>query len=191
MTKESWGSEWWVIGNVEAGIYLQWKWNSSSGSGHFVDCRRPEDAVVYDSAEEAAWAIQEDKDIQAEIANWNKPAGPIHVKKDVIVSDEPRDSKPNSDSAAKRNAKLLFCMDYIMHALNDEEAIVDWLTDGVPDGTNEVDISFPQLKPYLDLEVSKEDFDYMTGIFIKTLANQGGYQSNGKTNAETGKAVLS
>ena len=109
----------------------------------------------------------------------------------MIVSDEPRDSKPDSDSAAKRNAKLLFCMDYIMHALNDEEAIVDWLTDGVPDGTNEVDISFPQLKPYLDLKVSKEDFDYMTGIFIKTLANQGGYQSNGKTNAETGKAVLS
>ena len=191
MTKEAWGIEWWVIGNVEAGIYLHWKWDSSSGSGRFIDCRRPEDAVVYDSAEEAARAIQEDKGVQAEIANWNKPAGPIHVKKGVIVSDEPRDSNPDSYSAAKRNAKLLFCMDYIMHALSDEEAIASWLTDGVPDGTNEVDISFPQLKPYLDLEVSKEDFDYVTGIFIKTLANQGGYQSNGKTNVETGKAVLS
>ena len=188
MTKEALDDDWWVIGNIEASMYLHWKGDGISGC--FVDCTDPEDAVRYDTAEEAIKAIQEDEDVQAEIANWTRPASPLHVKKGVTVSDEPEDGTSDIYSPAKRSARLLFCMDYLMHALSDEEALVPWLQDGCPDGTNEVDLQFPQLKPYLDLEVSDEDFDQWAGIFIKTLADQGGYKSNGKTDAETGKAVF-
>lgn len=113
------------------------------------------------------------------------------LKKALIVADEPKDGTPSVYSPAKRNARLLFCMDYIMHALNDEEAISDWLAAGVPDGTNEADVTFKQLKPYLDLDVSDADFDRMVGIFIRTLALQGGYEGDGeRTVYDVGKAVL-
>ena len=91
----------------------------------------------------------------------------------------------------QRRAQLLYCMDVLMHALNDEEASVHWLNDGVPDGTLEKDLAQEQIRPYLDLEVDDAEFANMSGIFIKTLANQGYYRPNGKTKAETGKAVFS
>lgn len=188
MTKEALDDDWWVIGNVETGTYLHWKGDAVIGC--YVASSDPEDAKRYDTAEEARKAILEDKDVQVEISAWHKPAGPVHVKKGVIVSDDPEDGTPDVYSPAKRRARLLYCMDYLMHALSDEEAIVPWLQDACPDGTNEMDLQFQQLKPYLDLEVSDEDFDMWTGIFIKTLADQGGYGSNGKTDAETGKAVF-
>ena len=188
MTKEALEEDWWVIGNVETGRYLHWKGDAVTGG--YVDCADPEEAERYATVEEARKAIQEDKGVQAEISAWNKPAGPVHVKKGVSVSDDPEDGPLDIYSPAKRRARLLYCMDYLMHALSDEEAIVPWLQDGCPDGTNEVDLRFPQLKPYLDLEVSDADFDRWTGIFIKTLADQGGYKSNGKTDAQTGKAVF-
>lgn len=189
MTKEALADDWWAIGNIALGWYIHWKPNGAAG-GCFVEWADPETAEHYGSREEALKALESDEDVIRTVRGWTHPACPVHVKKGVIVSDEPEDGTPDIYSPAKRRARLLYCMDYLMHALSDEEAIVPWLQDGCPDGTNESDLQFPQLKPYLDLEVSDEDFDQWSGIFIKTLADQGGYKSNGKTDAETGKAVF-
>lgn len=189
MTKEALDDDWWVIGNIDLGWYIHWKPSGAAG-GCFVEWADPETAERYGSRDEALKALQADEDVKRAVEGWQQPAGPVHVKKGVIVSDDPEDGTPDIYSPANRLARLLYCMDCLMHALSDEEAIVPWLQDACPDGTNEVDLTFPQLKPYLDLEVSDEDFDRWTGIFIKTLADQGGHRGNGKTYEETGKAVF-
>ena len=110
---------------------------------------------------------------------------------DNEVTEAADDQQVDYMDGKQRRAKLLYCMDVLMHALNDEEASVHWLTDGVPDGTLEKDLMKEQIRPYLDLEVDDAEFAHMAGVFIKTLANQGYYRPNGKTEAETGKAVFS
>lgn len=186
MTKEALEYDCWVIGNIEAGMYLHWKGDGISG--RFVDCTDPEDAVRYDTAEEARKAIQEDEDVQSEIANWTKPASPLHVKKGVIVSDEPEG--PEFRDQTIRRARLLYCMDYIMHHLSDEEAIEPWLADGAPDGLYQT-APEPLAGDYRDLELGDTEFNEMVGLFIKTLAGEGRYRPNGLSCEETGKAVLS
>lgn len=188
MRKEELEDDWWIIGNVESRMYLHWKGDGISGC--FVDVCDPEDAERYDSADAASKAIQEDEDVQCEISTWNKPASPLHVRKGIIVTEAAAEQQVDYMDRKQRRAQLLYCMDVLMHALNDEEAIVNWLADGVPDGTLEKDLTQEQILPYLDLEVDDADFAHMTGIFIKTLASQGYYRANGKTAAETGNGVF-
>jgi len=71
----------------------------------------------------------------------------------------------------KRRASLLYCMDYIMRALDDEEAISGWLANGVPDGTFEDknELTDEQVKDFADLEVDQCDFDEMVAEFVSTL----------------------
>ena len=93
-------------------------------------------------------------------------------------------------SEERRRARLLYCMDYIMHALNDEEAVALWLTLGVPDGTLQGSKE-PPAEDYEGICETCEDFDEMVGVFINTLAREGGCRVSGKPHSEIGKAVLS
>ena len=188
MKKEELEDDWWIIGNVESRMYLHWKGDGISGC--FVDVCDPEDAERYDSADAASQAIQEDEDVQSEISTWNKPACPLHVRKGILVTDAAAEQPVDFMNPQQRRARLLYCMDVLMHAMNDEEASVHWLSEGVPDGTLEKDLTQEQIRPYLDLEFDDEEFANMAGVFIKTLANQGYYRPNRKTEAETGKAVF-
>ena len=179
--------DWWIIGNTEADTYLHWKGDGISWC--FVAVCDPEDAERYASVDEAIRAIRYDEDVKRAISTWNKPASPLHVRKGVIVTDDAEQQVDYMDEKQRR-ARLLYCMDVLMHALNDEEASVHWLSAGVPDGTLEKDLTQEQIRPYLDLEVDDADFASMSGVFIKTLADQGYYRPNGKTDAEIGKAVF-
>ena len=93
-------------------------------------------------------------------------------------------------SEERRRARLLYCMDYIMHALNDEEAASLWLTLGVPDGTLQGSKE-PPAEDYEGICKTREDFDEMVGVSINTLAREGGCRVSGKPHSEIGKAVLS
>ena len=112
-------------------------------------------------------------------------------RKTGLLAENAAEQEVDIMDAQQRRAQLLFCMDVLMHALNDEEASERWLCEGVQDGTLEKYLMQEQIRPYLDLEIDDADFAHMAGIFIKTLANQGYYRPNGKTEAETGKAVFS
>lgn len=189
MRKEELEDDWWIIGNVESRMYLHWK--SDGISGCFVDVCNPEDAERYDSADAAIRAIQEDENVQSEISTWNKPASPLHVRRGIIVTEAAAEQQVDYMDRKQRRARLLYCMDVLMHALNDEEASVHWLTDGVPDGTLEKDLTQEQIRPYLDLEVDDAEFANMAGIFINTLALEGGCRVSGRKYETVGKGVLS
>lgn len=188
MTKEALDDDWWVIGNIEAGMYLHWKGDGIRGC--FVDCADPEHAERYDTAEEASKAIQEDEDVQDEISTWNKPASPLHVRKGIVVTEAASETGVDYSDAKQRRAQLLYCMDVLMHALNDEEACSPWLCDGVPDATGEKSLTQEQVRPYADLDVDDEDFYRMTGLFIRTLALEGRFSNTVRSDEEVGKAVF-
>lgn len=93
-------------------------------------------------------------------------------------------------SERQHRARLLYCMDYIMHNLNDEEALEDWLVMGPPDGLYQASEE-PPAGEYDGVAESDEDFFRMTGVFIRTLALEGGYEGDGEgTVYDVGKAVL-
>ena len=81
----------------------------------------------------------------------------------------------DSDSAMElekgRRARLIYCLDYIMHALNDEEDISSWLQNHVPDGTMYIggDLTDYQVAGFADLDVGQEAFDQMVAEFVATL----------------------
>lgn len=181
--------DWWIIGNLESRMYLHWKGDGISGC--FVDVCDPEDAERYDSADAASQAIQEDEDVQSEISTWNKPASPLHVRKGIIVTEAAAEQQVDYMDRKQRRAQLLYCMDVLMHALNDEEASVPWLCDGVPDATLETDLTQEQIRPYLDLDVDEDEFYRMSGLFMRTLALEGGFKNTMKSDEFVGKAVFS
>lgn len=188
MRREELEDDWWIIGNVESRMYLHWKGDGISGC--FVDVCDPEDAERYDSADEASRAIQEDEDVQSEIATWNKPASPLHVRKGIIVTEAAAEQEVDFSDRLQRRARILYCMDVLMHALNDEEECVPWLCEGVPDATLEKDLTQEQIRPYLDLDLDDSEFHRMSGLFMRTLALSGGFKNIMKSDEFVGKAVF-
>lgn len=93
-------------------------------------------------------------------------------------------------SEQQHRARLLFCMDYIIHNLNDEEAAVPWLQDGAPDGLYQ-ESKEPPAEEYEDLDLSDDEFYRLVGLFINILALEGGCKVSGNPHSTVGKAVLS
>lgn len=106
------------------------------------------------------------------------------------MTKEEQDQARWGCSEAQRKARLLYCMDYLMHALNDEEAIEPWLVAGAPDGLYQASKE-PPAEEYEAVETGDGEFDRMVGLFIKVLAHEGGYRDNGLRAGTTGRAVLS
>lgn len=73
---------------------------------------------------------------------------------------------------ARKKAEILFCLDYLMNGLNDEEAVYHWYEVGVPDGTGTEKITDSQVQPYEELEVCDDDFYYMVRSAVRTLGSQ-------------------
>lgn len=94
-------------------------------------------------------------------------------------------------SKQQHRARLMFCMDYLMHNINDEEAIAPWLQDGPPDGLYQASQE-PPSEEYEELDLSDKEFERMVGMFIKILAGEGGllYGDRIPADEEAGKAVL-
>ena len=110
---------------------------------------------------------------------------------DNEVTDSADDQQVDYMDYKQRRAQLLYCMDVLMHALNDEEACVPWLCDGVPDATLETDLTQEQIRPYLYLDVDEDEFYRMSGLFIRTLALEGGFNNTMKSDEFVGKKVFS
>lgn len=68
-------------------------------------------------------------------------------------------------------ARLLYCMDFIMHHMADDEAASPWLSDGVPDGLFQ-ESQPPPAEEYENIVVSDEEFDEHVALFTRTLVGE-------------------
>lgn len=116
----------------------------------------------------------------------------IGIRRSIVEFTESVDDQQVDHMDYKqRRAQLLYCMDVLMHALNDEEACVPWLCAGVPDATLETDLTQEQIRPYLDLDIDENEFYRISGLFMRTLALEGGFKNTMKSDELVGKAVFS
>lgn len=71
-------------------------------------------------------------------------------------------------------ARVLYCIDYLMHSLNDEEAMVPWLRNGIPDGTldQDMDITNAQARPYLDYAGNQDEFNEYVALMVRVLLSE-------------------
>ena len=69
----------------------------------------------------------------------------------------------------KTKLELLYCMDFIMHHLSDDEAISPWLEGGIPDGLYQQSVP-PPTDAYRCLQYNDSDFDYVVALFTTVLA---------------------
>lgn len=71
-------------------------------------------------------------------------------------------------------AKILYCLDFLMRSLNDEDELDAWFALGVPDGTLEEagDLTSGQVTPYLDMVESEDDWEAFVSLFAFAIARQ-------------------
>lgn len=153
---------WWVIGSPGKKCYMHWK----DVGFCYIPVNDPDYAERFDTEQEAEKALQ-DEDVREWTAKY-PDAKPMRVTRGISVTDEESGSVPRTPAGRER-AKLLYCMDYLIRSLSDEDEHAWWLEEGVPDGTMETDLSDMQTAAYEDLGVSDEDFNIMAGIFAKTM----------------------
>lgn len=153
---------WWVIGSPGKKCYMC---RTDIGRCYYPT-NDPNDAERF-GTEQAAENSLQDEDVREWTAEY-PDAKPMRVTQGTSVTDEADGSVPRAP-AGRRRAKLLYCMDYLIRSLSDEDEHAWWLEEGVPDGTMEADLSDMQTASYEDLNVSDEDFNIMAGIFAKTM----------------------
>lgn len=74
----------------------------------------------------------------------------------------------------RSQAEVLFCLDYLMHHLNDEDSQDNWFRQGIPDGLYEgvSKLTDKQLKPYLDLLTWRDNdnaFNYFVKVAVRLM----------------------
>lgn len=74
-----------------------------------------------------------------------------------------------SEGRRRSRAEILYCLDILLRHLNDEEALLPWLCNGVPDGTVEDYPSEKQTEPYLDFVDDAEEFEDMVSLGLSIL----------------------
>lgn len=74
-----------------------------------------------------------------------------------------------SESRHHSRAEILYCLDILLRHLNDEEALLPWLSDGAPDGTVENWPTEEQVEPFLDFADDEEAFEDMVGLGLSIL----------------------
>lgn len=90
-------------------------------------------------------------------------------KADGIVDE--RTGEYREDPRRMSRASIMYCLDHIMHALNDEDAIVPWLEEGIPDGLyqNSRSLTRAQLEKYLDIDCGQDSMDELVARFARIL----------------------
>lgn len=70
--------------------------------------------------------------------------------------------------------RVLYCLDYIMRSLNDEDAQDHWLIDGVPDSTiNDRNfLTEEQVEDHADLVDSQQELDGFVALAAKILFSE-------------------
>lgn len=86
-------------------------------------------------------------------------------------SEIPVDQAVLERQQARARARLLYCMDYIMHHLSDEEAMETWLQDGCPDGLFQK-AEDPPYDAYCNICVTGDEFEEHLSLFTRILARQ-------------------
>lgn len=71
-------------------------------------------------------------------------------------------------------AKILYCIDFLMRSLNDEDELDVWFSLGVPDGTLEEagDLHPTHWHPYLDMVEDEDEWESFVSLFVFALARQ-------------------
>lgn len=71
----------------------------------------------------------------------------------------------------KSRASIMYCLDHLMHALNNEDAILPWLSDGLPDGEYQMakPLSDHQLKGYIDIDEGQGMVDGLVALAARIL----------------------
>lgn len=71
----------------------------------------------------------------------------------------------------KSRASIMYCLDHLMHALNNEDAIVPWLNDGLPDGEYQMakPLADHQLKGYIDIDEGQVMVDELVALATRIL----------------------
>lgn len=67
--------------------------------------------------------------------------------------------------------RVLYCLDYLMRCLNDEESQVAWLTDGCPDGTLDGSnyLTEDQVEFHADFVETQQELDEFVALAAKIL----------------------
>lgn len=112
--------------------------------------------------------IHDDESVAYDEFNVLTDLGPANG---VIGNDAKISGKNPEDERKKSRASILYCLDYLMHSLNDEEAAVPWLESGVPDGTYQgsKNLTGLQLKEYECIDDGPEEFDRMAALASRIL----------------------
>jgi len=79
-----------------------------------------------------------------------------------------------TEDMIKSRAGVLFCLDYLVHHMSDEEHQIEWLEDGIPDDiwSNAIPLTDEQLKPYKDFaldEFGEIDFNTFVKIAVRLI----------------------
>lgn len=95
---------------------------------------------------------------------------PTEVEFEVLTIDRCEVSRLRKENKAR--TVCLYCMNILMRHLNDEDALLPWLADGIPDDCSVKEPDDTLLKDIEDLDVSKTDFEHMLALFTRILTRE-------------------
>lgn len=79
-----------------------------------------------------------------------------------------------TEDMIKSRAGVLFCLDYLVHHISDEEHQIAWMMDGIPDDVwaNAAPLTDEQLKPYRGFALDESavlDFNAFVEIAVRLI----------------------